>query len=298
MSMNSPKRIAVMTMCHNEGDMLSLWVRHYGRQVGFDRLYILDHGSTDGSTGAVGGNIIRLPRDVFDDHARAETVSAFQRGLLKFHDVVIYTDTDEFLVHDPAVHASFADFAETLEVPVSAAIGIDVVHRPSSEPAIDFSRPILAQREFGIFKGAGSKPIMVTEPLEWAAGFHASTREPVFRTDAILFHLKTVDHARALKRLELTRSMAWSEAAITIGMGGHQRLDDETFNKWFFEHRESDIDKGVLDEFDPEAWVGRMRDGLYERKGFIRYEQAGLTGAPISSRALRIPARFREGGLL
>lgn len=278
--------------------MLSLWTRHYGRIVGFDRLYILDHASTDGSTSAVGGNIVRLPRDVFDDHARAATISSFQRGLLKFYDVVIYTDTDEFLVHDPAVHTSFAAFLATLRDPVSAFVGVDVVHRPSKEAAIDFSSPILTQREYGIFKAAQSKPVVVTEPMEWTAGFHATTCQPTFRTDAVLFHLKTVDHQRALKRLQMTRSMAWSEAAMKIGMGGHQRLDDSTFNQWFFGNREIDINNGDVDEFAPDAWVDAMRQGFHERKGFIHYEQSEPNGAQIKSRPFKIPDRFREGALL
>jgi hypothetical protein len=288
----SKKPVAVITMAHNEGEMLSLWSRHYGRLVGVEALYILDHGSTDGSTQCQGGNVIRLPRDTFDDHARARSISAFQRSLFEYFDTVIYTDTDEFLVVDPE-YGSLLEFLQTVTGPVAAGIGIDIVHRPSMEPPLDFAAPIMAQREYGVFRGSQCKPIIARRPIEWAAGFHAADVEPVFRPDAYLIHLKTADFGFALRRLQMTRSMTWSEAALKIGMGGHQRIDDDTFRQWFFTNRETDIGRGDIDVFDAAAWIEIMKSSFQERKGFIRYEQDSSTGREIKSKPFVIPHRIR-----
>ncbi len=52
----------MVTMAYNEATMLPLWLRHYERQVGAENCYVLDHGSSDGSTVGINANLIRLPR--------------------------------------------------------------------------------------------------------------------------------------------------------------------------------------------------------------------------------------------
>lgn len=286
-------RVAAITMCHNEGWMLQLWTRHYGRLLGLENLFVIDHGSTDGSAQTCGGNVIRLPREKFDDNQRAATISLQQQSLLTCYDAVIYTDTDEFLIHDPQDHASFPAFLATVDAPVSAGIGIELAHLPSIEPELDTTRSILEQRSYGVFKASGSKPILVTEPTEWAGGFHMVRSEPKFRPDLFLIHLKNVDLTRGLRRLELTRSMAWAERSLQIGIGAHQRIEDAQYKEWFYDNRQASHDKGEFDEFMPEAWAETMRKSFQDYKGFLRFEQDLQTGREIKSGLFHIPDRFR-----
>ena len=95
-------RIAAFTMVHNEADFLPLWIRHYGREIGVENLYCVDHGSDDGSTEGIGISITRFPRRRdFDSVIRSFLIANFHASLLRSHDAVIFSDADEFLVADP-----------------------------------------------------------------------------------------------------------------------------------------------------------------------------------------------------
>ena len=66
--MASRKKLACVTMAHNEADMLPLWLRHYDRQVGLEACYVLDHGSNDGSTAELkGAHHLRLEYSPLDE---------------------------------------------------------------------------------------------------------------------------------------------------------------------------------------------------------------------------------------
>src|SRR5438132_5203078 len=95
-------KIAIVTMVYNERVNLPIWIRPYSAHCPGAALFVIDHGSDDGSTqGLPGINLIPLPRTPFDDQTRTEFVTDFQHALLRFYDIVIYTDCDDMLVADP-----------------------------------------------------------------------------------------------------------------------------------------------------------------------------------------------------
>ena len=64
-------KVAAVTMVFNEKGKLPIWTRYYGAQLSPGQCYIIDHGSTDGSTDNLGGfNQIRLPRSPQDNEKR------------------------------------------------------------------------------------------------------------------------------------------------------------------------------------------------------------------------------------
>ena len=64
-------KIAVVTMVFNEREFLPIWLRHYGPQVGYENLFVIDDGSTDGSTNnECIINLIKKPHGVFDEEDR------------------------------------------------------------------------------------------------------------------------------------------------------------------------------------------------------------------------------------
>ncbi|MGI4940925.1 MAG: glycosyltransferase family 2 protein, partial [Janthinobacterium lividum] len=70
-------RIAALTMVWNEPFFLPLWLRHYGRHLGPQNCFVLDHGSDDGSTEHLGGACrVLLPRTPLDEEKRARAVSS------------------------------------------------------------------------------------------------------------------------------------------------------------------------------------------------------------------------------
>ncbi|MEB3352747.1 MAG: glycosyltransferase family 2 protein, partial [Cyanobacteriota bacterium] len=118
--------VAVFTMAYNEPRNLPLWIQYYGVQLGLENCWVLDHGSSDGSTDGLPCHRVRLPRDPMDSLRRAQRCSAFQHFLLRFYDTVIYVDSDEFLVPDPRHYASLSDWCAQRRNRNVRAFGFDV----------------------------------------------------------------------------------------------------------------------------------------------------------------------------
>ncbi len=236
--------IAIFTMAYNERVKLPIWRRHYAAQCPAARLLVIDHGSDDGSTDDLPGvDVVWIPRWPFDERKRAALVADVQRTLLRDHDVVIFTDCDEMLVADPRRHRSLGDLLAQSADAVIAPAGMHVLHRIGHEPPLDPRQSILGQRRFVEFESGMCKPSISRVPLRWDVGFHCCDQRPAFRADLFQFHLGYMDRALSLARLETTRALVWSEAALHAGNGFHQRLSDEDYLKrcflrpvWRMEH--------------------------------------------------------------
>jgi hypothetical protein len=209
-------------MAYNEPELLPLWLRHYGRELGIEHCYVVDHGSEDGSTAELGGaNLLRLPRSPQDDTRRAQFISRLCGALLGYYDAVLYTDVDELAVAEPGLRVFAAGCA-----PVSTAIGLNVI-QTLDEAAIDPNYSIWSQRRYAAFSSALCKPVLIRREVSWAPGFHSvADAEPLFE-GLYLFHLRYCDRDIALARLRRTRAMAWADQAG----GAHQRVDDAAFNQ-------------------------------------------------------------------
>jgi hypothetical protein len=220
--------IAIVTMAYNENVHLPIWVRHYSKHCPGAALFVIDHGSDDGSTQSVEGvNFIPLPRSPFDDQTRGEFMADFQHALLRFYDVVICTDCDEMLVADPRKYVSLAAFLEVTDADVIAPTGLNVQHLPAIEPPIDLAAPILGQRRYVRFASGACKPSIARVPLLWMPGFHWCDRIPDHRTDIYQFHLRRMDITVSLERLQITRSLEWSERALRSWGTGQRQSDAE-----------------------------------------------------------------------
>src|SRR5208282_4196404 len=67
-------QIAIVTMVYNERVNLPIWIRHYTNHCPGATLFVIDHGSDDGSTqGLIGVNLVPLPRTPFDDQIRVSS---------------------------------------------------------------------------------------------------------------------------------------------------------------------------------------------------------------------------------
>ena len=95
-------RIAIATMAHDEALFLPIWLRHHARLLGSSRdLFVIDHGTRDGSTDGLDCSLLRLPSSPPDDELRARAISRIVAGLLEWYDWVAFCDTDELLLPDP-----------------------------------------------------------------------------------------------------------------------------------------------------------------------------------------------------
>jgi hypothetical protein len=248
-------------------------------------LLVIDHGSDDGSTAELGGvHRLPLPRTPFDDQDRADLVSSLQAGLLKYYDVVIYTDCDEMLVADPARYGGLTAFLSANQAAVIAPTGLNVLHVPAAEPALDLAGPILTQRRHVRFNAGSCKPCVTRVPLRWAPGFHFSDQIPDYRPDLFLFHLGAMDRDITLRRLAVTRSMAWSERAAR-SWGWHQRVSDaERLERDFL--GPARLVAARVAPFDFTADLDRLRASVQLRHGHYEFDYFDGTVTVV-------PARFQ-----
>ncbi len=280
-------RIAVVTMVYNEADFLPIWIAHYGRQVGISNLFVVDHGSTDGSTKNLGDvNVIRIPRSPQDDPRRARFISGLGADLLEYFDSVIYVDVDEMLVADPRYYPDLRHFCAANKQPVLHAIGMNVIHRLGHEMPYDAARPVLSQRSWVFSSSSMCKAVLIRRPVKWAHGFHSADSEVMF-DQLYLFHLRWFDLDTGLRRLAKTRSMAWQFADA----GMHQRVTDDEMVQQF-----SGFSNLTPDERDLDTTSAPVAEFLQQ----VLASQAGREHDPfrlsldIWPNALwRVPERFR-----
>lgn len=270
-------RVAALTMVRDEADFLPLWLRHYGRQVGSEHLYVLDHASRDGSTRGISAHVIPLPDSPLDEDQRLAQVSDAVRDLLGRYDWVVHSDADELMLADPRHFPALADYAAAEPAIAARAIGLDLHHRPDDEPPLDPALPLGAQRRWVRFSASMCKPGLIRAPVRWTPGFHAS--DPPGRFGALYcLHLRYVDLALALRRLARTRTRALAPGTQL----DHQRVADSEFetlmrNVAALRH-EADV------PFDPalpplQPWVAQM--------------QAGAPLTLAGDLLWELPARFR-----
>lgn len=224
--------IAAVTMVYNEPEFIPLWIDYYGKQVGLENCFIVDNGTDDGSIDEFKNvvNVIRVPREFKDNSLRTKFLSEFCSSLLHYFSHVIHVDVDEFIVANPLKYSGLVDYTNKWKGNRSSvtSIGLNVTQLPSLENEIDFGSKILNQRSFARFITPMCKPCIISKPIEWTSGFHGSNHEIVF-DDIFMFHLRYFDLNYGLKRLERTRNMKWKSDKE----GLHQRVEDETWNKWF-----------------------------------------------------------------
>lgn len=262
-------RVAVMTMAYNERVNLPIWIRHYTNHCPDATLFVIDHGSEDGTTRNLSGvNVIPLPRTPFDDQTRADFVADLQHALLRFYDVVVYTDCDEMLVADPAKHASLSSFLAVTQDDVIAPTGLNVHHLRGVEGPIDLSAPILGQRRFVRFASGACKPSIARVPLRWVPGFHWCDRIATYRSDLYQFHLRRMDIGVSLARLQLTREMPWSERALQHNWARRQRQSDEERIREEFEAPDEQMSAHGPAPFVFDADIKRLVDSLRSHEGF------------------------------
>ncbi len=283
--------LAIVTMVYNEARFLPVWLRHYIAQVPASHCYVIDHGSSDGSTQAacvpLGLNLLRIPRSPMDDDRRVRFISQLCASLLIWYRSVVYVDVDELLLADPARHASLADYADGLPSDaVISAVGLDVVHSPEDESALDWERPVSAQRRWARFSSSMCKPVLIKRPVRWAPGFHNIDAPPSFG-ELFLFHLRYVDLSYGLERLARTRAQSW----VSEQAGLHQRVADAAWRQMLLAMaglpRRPNGTLGADDQ-DLQAWLARVMNSAESRRHELYRIDLHLSGDAL----WRLPERF------
>lgn len=282
--------VAIVTMVHNEGQMLRLWVDHYARQVGLKHLVVLDDNSTDGSTDGLGCTVHRLPPldgSRFEG-TRMRLVSGIAAGLLAAYDYVAFVDGDEFLIADPARHASLPDFlASRAGRDIIGVTALNVMHVPDLEAPLDLGRPILEQRSFAKFAPLMCKPAIKRVPAPWAAASHGIRGEYAVDGELFMLHLKFADRDH-LTRVAALRNAQTKADGRALRSSWRLSSDDVVgvFDKTI---RRAKPEKAP--EFDPRR---AGLDKLIHRENDIhRTPKVGQLRVLKEQELVRIPARLK-----
>lgn len=205
------KTVAVITMARNDTFFLERWVKYYGDQFGQENLYvILDGLDQDIPKNAENVNIVKLAHTEMSraagDKYRIKKLSDLAADLLKKYDLIIGCDSDEFLVLDPKINKTLAQYLSDLKIKTSVSgLGLDVGQNMNCEKRLNKNQPMLKQREYALLSTRYTKPVVLARPTPWGSGFH-SVKGHNFHIDKNLYllHFGAVDmqmlHEKAAKR--------------------------------------------------------------------------------------------------
>ncbi len=207
MNSRKPKNIAVISMMRNDNFFVNKWIDYYGKQFGKLNLFLVLDGQDQvlpENHGLI--NVIRVPHTPLGraggDRNRARLLSHLAKALFRRYQVVIATDIDEFLVVDPNLQQSLAEY---LQKPIKhsslSALGLDVGQHLKEESAIDPSLPFLEQRKYAHVSARYTKAVIATRPVTWGSGFHrVKGRNFHIDPNLYLFHFGMVDYNRVAEK--------------------------------------------------------------------------------------------------
>lgn len=281
-------RTAVITFTYNESVNLPIWIRHYGANFGEENLFVADRGSDDGSLQAIGAaNLLRLPRNQFDEFEKTSFISHFHRSLLNFYDYVIITDCDELLVPDPQKYPSLRDYVEACSLDYVNCVGLELLHIINAELPIDLTKPMLSQRRYANFRSVSCKPLMSRIPVTWLPGFHCCNHPPRFDPDLYMIHTKLMDYGVALRRQQINLTTEWSERSLAQNFGAHHRFDFRQFVHQCFLVPLDAINRGLVSTFTFDTEIAEITSKTVEHQGYF-YIPMNL------SKLVEFPDRFRN----
>tara|TARA_B110000090_G_C13273223_1_gene404943 strand:- start:117 stop:950 length:834 start_codon:yes stop_codon:yes gene_type:complete len=216
------KRIAALTSVRNGERFLKRWITYYGHELGYQNLFIiLDGVDQEGPDSDLGLNLhwfdhVPMSR-VAGDKFRANRASVLAHELMQTYDLVIGTDVDEFLVLDP--HRSEGLLQYISQRPITSnlsGMGIDVAQHRIKEHNLDWSKPFLDQRQYGVISDRYTKASILSEPHFWGSGYHRVKGQP-FEIDPYLYLL----HFGSVDDLE-TNARSADQERVKSGWSGHQ----------------------------------------------------------------------------
>ena len=203
------KKIAAITMVRNDDFYLRKWVEYYGRALGKNNLFVyfdgLDQEIPSFCQGVSAAKIQKIGKDVVsNDKGRVQFMSWKAAELFsKGYDIVIGTDADEFIIVDPKINKTLAQYLSEAKIKDSLSpLGLDFGQKIGVEKTITEDGPFLTQRHYAQIGTRYTKASILAKPLEWGSGFHRVEGHNFhIAKDLYLFHFGYFDQKRIEERM-------------------------------------------------------------------------------------------------
>ena len=267
-------------MARNDTFFLSRWIKYYGDQIGPENLYIyLDGTDQETPPNAGAAHITKLPHTDMSraagDKYRIGKMSDLANELLKTYDIVIGCDCDEFLMVDPALNTSLANYLSNKKINTTlSGLGLDVGQHMAHEKPLDTSKPFLSQRAYALLSTRYTKPVVINRPVRWGSGFH-SIHGHNFHIDPNLYllHFGAVDMDMLVAKAS-ARGADWVNHLKRRGNG--------TIN---------DVSRRPA---HGESWlkISRIMQRIF--RPIYAWDKPGMLGI---KRIVKIPTRFQKSGI-
>ena len=215
------KKIAVITMARNDEFFLNRWVRYYGKQFGEENLYIYLDGLDQTAPAEAGKSNIEIIEKqgikVIDaEKRRLDFLSDRAEELFaNGYELVIGCDADEFLIVEPKLGKSLAEYLSSLKIKTSvSALGLDMGQHLHNEKSLDKSAPILPQRNYALINARFTKTSIIAKPVRWGRGFHRVNGHN-FKIDKHLYllHFGNIDYDALVEKFHSQDIIARGEQA-------------------------------------------------------------------------------------
>lgn len=276
------KRICAITMVRNDEFYLRKWVEYYGAQLGRENLRIYFDGEDQQIPAfcegihaelkpRIPGMVVKSEKErlAFLSHRAAHLMN--EEG----YDLVIGVDADEFLIVDPKVGKTLAEYLSEINVKVCVSgLGVDIGQHLEREEVIDGNKPFLSQRSYGYLCSRYTKPSVIAAPVMWGSGFHR-VKGHGYHIDQhlFLFHFGSID-------LKMIKERMGNADLVSTGRLGHIKKRAKTMY--------------VITGAMPREWEKTVA-GMRRAQQILRNPFAwNKPWNPITKVVVRIPERFKN----
>lgn len=283
--------VAAITMVRDDLFFLRAWLRHYGRLLGRENCYIVNHGRGAAvALEAEGCNIIGIPGEHHKnfDMKRWRLLNGLVGGIKSYYDHIIVGDVDELLVLDPEAGVDLLEWLKTVPSDrVLTPLGLEVVHRIDIEPEA-ISDTIIGPRRHVRLAPHYSKPSIISTGTKIARGGHFTQYPKLHTPDHLyLFHLKFCDFPNYVETMN-------ARNAVTVATGASVK-EASIGRHWFVEARGED--RAEFDAFADLEQVEGFDMRPYRKKMHRSFKARGETGfyefdRPDYPLQFQLPERF------
>lgn len=182
--METKRNFAVFTIVRNEPLFLRVWLNYYASMFPHEDVYVLDNETADGSVEEAMQlyprvNFVKVITATIPHHAMAlkKAVETYQQELLERYAVVVFAESDEFLIPNEHHYVDLLDYCRQFlhtPKPFVRAVGWNIVHQIDDEP------PILRTPGAKLLEHRNSmwkipiydKTLITKVPMSYQRGFH------------------------------------------------------------------------------------------------------------------------------